>query len=57
MKKRWISLALALCMVLMLVPIHASAANIVASGNCGKNGSNVKWTLAGDGLLTITGTG
>ena len=26
-------------------------------GECGKNGNNVTWTLDGDGLLTIQGTG
>jgi len=31
--------------------------NIVASGNCGAQGDNAKWTLDKDGVLTITGTG
>ena len=39
----------------------AAAATIVASGNCGYNGSNVgsnvTWTLDDTGLLTISGTG
>jgi len=43
----------ALC--LLLVP--AQAAEIVASGDCGAEGSNVTWTLDADGLLTISGTG
>lgn len=33
------------------------SAEIIASGNCGKNGDNVKWTLDSEGLLTISGTG
>ena len=30
---------------------------VVASGNCGANGSNVKWTLYKDGTLKLTGSG
>ena len=33
------------------------AATVLASGNCGANGSNVKWTLTNDGTLTIYGKG
>ena len=40
---------------LLLVP--AQAAEIVASGECGAEGSNLTWTLDADGLLTISGTG
>jgi hypothetical protein len=29
----------------------------VASGNCGKNGDNLTWTLSEAGVLTISGTG
>ena len=54
MKKRFFSLALALCMVLSLLPFGVSAAKIVDSGTCGEN---LTWTLDSDGLLTISGTG
>ena len=57
MKKRWLSLALALCMVLTLLPASAFAADIVDSGNCGAQGDNVTWTLDSDGNITITGNG
>ncbi len=57
MKKRWLSLALALCMVLTLLPVSTFAADIVASGECGAQGENVTWTLDRDGLLTISGSG
>ena len=30
---------------------------VVNSGNCGKNGDNVKWVLTSDGTLTISGEG
>ncbi|MDO4476206.1 MAG: leucine-rich repeat protein [Lachnospiraceae bacterium] len=30
---------------------------IIASGNCGKNGDNLTWTLTDTGLLTISGEG
>ena len=35
-------------------PARAQAAEITASGECGEN---VTWTLDGDGLLTISGSG
>ena len=54
MKKRWLGIALALCMVLSLLPFGAGAAEIVDSGECGEN---VTWTLDSNGLLTISGTG
>ena len=52
MKK--LSLLLALCLLLSLLPVTASAATVVDSGTCGEN---LTWTLDSDGLLTITGTG
>ena len=57
MKKRWMSLALALCVVLTLLTVHAFATNIVASGNCGKDGDNVTWSLDSNGVMTISGNG
>ena len=57
MKKRLLTMALALCMLLSLLPVGAAAADIVDSGTCGKNGDNLTWTLDSNGLLTISGTG
>ena len=58
MKKRILSLVLALCLALSLAPA-AFAANIVDSGTCGADadGSNIAWTLDADGNLTVTGAG
>ncbi len=57
MKKRFLSMLLALLMILTFLPVSSFAATIVDSGTCGKNGDNVTWTLDSDGLLTISGTG
>ena len=54
MKKKTISLVLALLMVFSLLPVSAFAANTVQSGTCG---DNLTWTLDDAGVLTITGTG
>lgn len=35
----------------------AAAADFTDSGECGKDGSNVTWTLNSDGVLAISGTG
>ena len=43
-------------MALSLMCGSAGAAT-VASGNCGRNGSNVTWSLDSSGTLTISGTG
>ena len=58
MKKRILSLVLAVCLALSLAPA-AFAANIVDSGTCGADadGSNIAWTLDADGNLTVTGAG
>ena len=56
MKKRLLSLFLAIIMVCTLLPMSAFA-ETVASGTCGDNGSNVTWALDGEGTLTISGTG
>lgn len=57
MKKRILSWALVLCMVLALLPGSAFAADVVASGECGAEGDNLTWTLDSDGVLTISGEG
>ena len=54
--KKLLSIILAILMIVTTVPM-AFAADVVASGNCGANGGNVKWTLDSDGTLTISGTG
>ncbi len=56
MKKRILSLMLALCLALTMLPGTASAA-VVASGECGAEGGNVTWSLDDAGTLTISGTG
>ena len=57
MKKRIFSFALAVLMVVCLLPATALAADIVDSGTCGGKGSNLTWRLDSDGTLTISGTG
>ena len=51
MKKRILSMVLALSMLISFMPIIASAAT---SGTCG---DNLTWTLDNNGTLTISGTG
>lgn len=71
MKKRFVSLLLAISMILSLMPVSAvtafaegennGAAKIIAEGNCGveteNNGKNLSWTLDNNGVLTISGNG
>ena len=56
MKKRILSMLLALVMLATLLPVGLidTAEAAVSSGTCGKN---VNWTLTGDGTLTISGKG
>ena len=44
-------------LIVMLSICSSALAAIKASGNCGKNGSDVTWTLTDDGKLTIKGNG
>lgn len=53
MKKRLLSIALVLCMLVSLLPAPALADNEPVGGSCGKS---VTWALK-DGTLTISGTG
>lgn len=69
MKKRFVSLLLAISMIFSLMPVSAvtafaedensSAVKIIAKGNCGadEGGENLKWTLDNNGVLTISGSG
>nr|WP_325195724.1 leucine-rich repeat protein [uncultured Oscillibacter sp.] len=62
MKNRYVralAIALACCMTLLLFPVTAAAATIEDSGYCGGegDGTNLRWTLDSDGLLTISGVG
>lgn len=56
MKKRLLTLLLAVCMLLSLLPVTANAAQVVDSGKFGENNS-FSWTLDSDGTLTISGSG
>ena len=51
------ALILVLTLVLSVGSVSAAEPTIVDSGNCGKDGNNVTWTLDSAGLLTISGTG
>ena len=51
------ALILVLTLVLSVGSLSAAEPTIVDSGNCGKDGNNVTWTLDSAGLLTISGTG
>ena len=69
MKKRFVSLLLAISMILSLMPVSAVTAfaesenggevTTVDSGYCGADdgGENLRWTLDNNGVLTITGSG
>ena len=61
MKREWLNKAFCLfaCLMLLLalLPGGASAADVVASGECGADGDNLTWTLDSDGVLTVSGTG
>lgn len=62
MAKRYFSIALALMMLIVSVPVQSlfvQAATVVDSGYCGASddGKNLTWTLDSDGKLIITGTG
>ena len=45
---------LLVAVVLLLLPVEVSAAEVVDSGTCG---DNLTWVLTDDGVLTISGTG
>mgnify|MGYP004721361277 CR=1 FL=1 len=45
------------CLAAFVLTGTALAANIVASGSCGAQGSNLTWTLDSEGALVIRGSG
>lgn len=53
MKKRLLSFALVLCMLLALMPFSAFAADTTS----GTLGDNITWVLDSEGTLTLSGTG
>lgn len=69
MKKRFVSLLVAACMIFALLPVSAITAfaegknggEVKAKGYCGveteNNGKDLSWTLDNNGVLTITGSG
>ena len=57
MKKRVLSLMLALLMTLTLIPVDALAENAATEGICGSEGDNLTWALDEYGVLTISGQG
>ena len=52
--KKTIAVILSVLLVIGIVPVFSSAAEIVDSGTCG---DNLTWTLDDEGTLTISGTG
>lgn len=57
--KRWLNALLVFCLLLVLLPTHSLATEIINSGYCGGegDGTNLAWTFENDGTLTISGTG
>lgn len=53
---RMLFFTFAMMLVVVLHPLHASAAEIIASGSC-RYDDSVKWELDADGILTISGSG
>jgi len=49
-----LALILALIMLVMALPMTASAANVIESGKCG---DNLTWTFDDEGTFTVSGTG
>ncbi|MBQ9492870.1 MAG: leucine-rich repeat protein [Oscillibacter sp.] len=57
MKKKLFVPLLILAALIGLLTAPATAATVLASGECGAQGNAVTWTLDRDGLLTVSGTG
>ena len=56
-KRRLISLLLAVCMVIGLVPVWQIEARAADSLECGVCGDNAQWTLYSSGKLVVDGSG
>lgn len=54
---RRILITIAVLLALLCGFALAEGATVIASGDCGDNGSNVTWTLDSEGTLTISGKG
>ena len=57
MKKRFGIWIILLCLAACVFTVPASAAIVVASGECGADGDNLTWTLDSENQLVISGTG
>ena len=57
MRKRILSLLLAIIMTISLGVVAFADEAIVASGNCGANDDKLTWTLTSNGTLTISSKG
>ena len=55
--KKALTIIFAAVLLLGVMPVVSFATNIVESGTCGAYGNNLTWTLDGEGVLTISGTG
>ena len=48
---------LSILILLCTIPVCASSAEVLESGNCGASGDNLTWILDNDGTVTISGNG
>ncbi len=56
--KQTLSVFLAIIMMVLSLPVaFAAEPTVLATGDCGAEGDNVKWILTDDHVLTIRGTG
>ena len=54
MKKSVLSIMMALCILVTMLPVQVFATGAIAAGSCGPN---VSWSLSKDKVLTISGVG
>ena len=56
-----IAVSIILCLMIVISAFPGAlfdvSAAVVASGNCGESGSNVKWSLDDAGTITLSGSG
>jgi len=55
--KKAIAVLLSILLLLASVAVNAGAAEVAGTGECGKEGDNLTWTLYDDGRLVISGDG